>query len=185
MIGITKLAVYILMTSMLFFPYEGTGANMTTPSWRNLAEPGIIQSYKIPPRELITPEVYIDEHTVELLAIVIYQEAGGDSCCDECRKRVADVVLNRVTDDRFPSTIEDVLLQDGQYGTLCSTGIQWPERANYDTECNAVQRAYKIAFDVYQGNHSDLFGNDYIFQAGFPQGTECIYCDNCEMYYGK
>ena len=27
---------------------------------------------------------------VERLACVIYQEAGGDTCCDLCRKRVAD-----------------------------------------------------------------------------------------------
>lgn len=40
--------------------------------------------------------VPVDEHDVELLACVIYQEAGGDTCCDMCRRRVADVVLNRV-----------------------------------------------------------------------------------------
>ena len=45
----------------------------------------------------------------EMLACVIYQEVGGSKHCDECRRRVADVVLNRVADPRFPNSIEKVL----------------------------------------------------------------------------
>lgn len=34
------------------------------------------------------------EEEVEMLACAIYQEAGGDACCDLCRHRVGDVILN-------------------------------------------------------------------------------------------
>lgn len=123
---------------------------------------------------------------VERLACVIYQEAGGDACCDLCRKRVADVVLNRVKDPRFKgTTIEDILI-DGdpapQWGLYSVTGVVWPEKASYPEEAEAVQRAWDTAFDVLEGNHSDLT-EDYIWCAEFPQGTDVIEC--CGIYFGK
>lgn len=123
---------------------------------------------------------------VERLACVIYQEAGGDTCCDLCRKRVADVVLNRVKDSRFKGTTIEEILTDGdpapQWGLYSVTGVVWPEKASYPEEAEAVQRAWDTAFDVLEGNHSDLT-EDYIWCAEFPQGTDIIEC--CGIYFGK
>lgn len=119
----------------------------------------------------------------ERLACVIYQEVGGNMHCDECRKRVGDVVLNRVNDPRFPNTIEGVLLQSGQYGKLSWTGIVWQSRAQYASEKAAVERAYRIADELLAGNHSSLYGNGYVWQAGFVQGRDNIYC--CGHYFGR
>lgn len=119
----------------------------------------------------------------ERLACVIYQEVGGNMYCDECRKRVGDVVLNRVNDPRFPDTIEGVLLQSGQYGKLSWTGIVWQSRAQYAGEKAAVERAYKTADELLAGNHSELYGNGYVWQAGFVQGVDNIYC--CGHYFGR
>ena len=92
---------------------------------------------------------------VERLACVIYQEAGGDTCCDLCRKRVADVVLNRVKDPRFKGTTIEEILTDGdpapQWGLYSVTGVVWPEKASYPEEAKAVQRAWDTAFDVLEG----------------------------------
>lgn len=74
-----------------------------------------------------------DKEDWERLAIVIYQEAGGDDVCDMCRYRVADVVLNRVNDPRYPDTIEGVLMDNKyglQWGLLSVTGIVWPDKAS-------------------------------------------------------
>ena len=120
---------------------------------------------------------------VELLACVIYQEAGSDSICDDCRYRVADVVLNRVTDSRFPDTIHGVLTAPGQYGNYSKTGVVWPKRANNSGEKHAVQRAYNIAMSVVAGTHSELYGEGYVWQAQFVQGKDNIYC--CNHYYGR
>lgn len=133
----------------------------------------------------VCEEPEIDENLKELLAILIYQEVGGNACCDACRHRVADVALNRVADERFPDTLEEVLLQKGQYGRLYWTGIKWADRASDPNEANAVQRAYDAAEDVLKGNHSELYGEGYIWQAEFPQGRDNIYCERCDMYYGK
>ena len=123
---------------------------------------------------------------VERLACVIYQEAGGDACCDLCRKRVADVVLNRVKDPRFKGTTIEEILTDGdpapQWGLYSVTGVVWPEKASYPEEAEAVQRAWDTAFDVLEGNHSDLT-EDYIWCAEFPQGTDVI--EHCGIYFGK
>lgn len=134
------------------------------------------------PTSIVVPKPEINPDELEMLACVIYQEAGGDNTCDECRRRVADVVLNRVADPRFPDTIYGVLTQPGQYSAL-SAGIRWPERASNPYEAHAVRRAYRIAKGILMGEHSDLYGKGYIWQATFIQGRDNIYC--CGHYYGR
>jgi hypothetical protein len=119
----------------------------------------------------------------EMLACVIYQEVGGSKHCDECRRRVADVVLNRVADDRFPDTIEGVLTAKNQYGRFYYTGIKWADRHTWPGEKKAVERAWLIAKEVMAGEHSDLYGNGYVWQAGFKQGTSGFWC--CGHYFAK
>lgn len=137
-------------------------------------------------------ETYTEERAVEdagpyteddifCLAAVIYQEAGGDDCTDETRYMVADVVLNRVADDRFPDSVREVL-EDApggclQYGRFAITGVCFPERAELESEKHAVQRAWYIAREIAAGEHSDLYGNGYIWQAEFGQGTDQIWAD--------
>lgn len=119
----------------------------------------------------------------EMLACVIYQEVGGSKHCDECRRRVADVVLNRVADSRFPNTIEGVLTAKNQYGRFYYTGIKWADRHTWPGEKKAVERAWRIAEEVMAGKHSDLYGKGYVWQAGFKQGTSGFWC--CGHYFAK
>ena len=56
----------------------------------------------------------VNSDELELLACVIYQEAGGNASCDDCRRYVADTVLNRVAHEGFPDTIYDVLTAKDQ-----------------------------------------------------------------------
>ena len=133
--------------------------------------------------EVTVPEPLYSPEELEMLACVIYQEAGADACCDDCRRRVADVVLNRVADERFPNSIYDVLTQERQYGRFHWTGIVWPERADNPGETHAVTRAYRIAREVLEGEHSELYGRGYIWQAEFKQGSGTLEC--CNIYFGK
>ena len=149
----------------------------------NIPEPVVAEVAATEPIEEIEPEPVIDPEELEMLACVIYQEAGGDSHCDECRRRVADVVLNRVNDSRFPDTMYEVLTAKRQYGRFYWTGIVWPERAKNPGEADAVARAYRIAEEVLSGHHSDLYGEGYIWQAEFKQGSEQIY--HCGHYFGR
>ena len=143
-------------------------------------EPTVHESPKPPLKEF---KPAIDPDDLEMLACVIYQEAGGNRSCDDCRRYVADIVLNRVEHPKFPNTIEEVLTAPRQYGTLYITGLKWPERAKYDVEKEAVARAYRIAEEVLSGQHSKLYGEGYIWQAKFIQGTEGFWC--CGHWYGR
>ena len=119
----------------------------------------------------VTEPPYTDEE-LEMMAIVIFQEAGGDYFSDETRLMVGTVVMNRVADDRFPDTIYEVLTQKSQYGLLHWTGIVWPERASYPNEAHAVERAYECAERILNGER--FLPEDVVWQAEFPQGTEIV-----------
>lgn len=77
------------------------------------------------------------KNELELLAGVIHAEAGNQ---DETGKRlVADVVLNRVSDARFPDSIEGVITQAGQFTEL----------AGYtEADMIAAQKAMKERLDA-------------------------------------
>lgn len=109
---------------------------------------------------------------LELLALVIYQEAGSDTCNDDTRLKVGTVVLNRVADDRFPNTIREVVTQPAQYGRLYWTGAVWPERVNDPSEAAAVLRAYDCAERLLQGERHLPEGA--VWQAEFIQGVEVV-----------
>lgn len=114
----------------------------------------------------------VDAQDLEYLACVIYQEAGSDWMSDFTRMAVGNVVLNRVADPRFPDTIEEVLLQQGQYGEYSWTGIQWLDSAEYEPW--AVERAYECARRLLEGER--VFPENVVWQAGFTQG------DGVEVY---
>lgn len=134
--------------------------------------------------ENTTEPAEIDRELLELLAIGIYREGGGDAVCDQCRLRIGDVMLNRVADDRFPDTLAGVLTQKGQYGTMYWDGITWPGRADKPEEAHAVKRARETAERLLRGGHSEMYGQGYIFQSEFPElGTETTEC--CGIYYAK
>lgn len=115
---------------------------------------------------------YTDED-LEILALLIYQEAGGDACSDDTRLKVGTVAMNRVADARFPDTLREVATQKRQYGRLYWTGLVWPERADKPEETHAVERAYESARAVLEGERADL-PEDVVFQAEFEQGTETV-----------
>ena len=119
---------------------------------------------------------YTDEE-LEMLALVIYQEAGSDVISDETRIMVGNVALNRVSDPRFPDTLEEVLTEVtpsgfGAYGRLHWTGLVWPERARHLSEAHAVERAYECAERLLNGER--VFPADVVWQAEFVQGTEVV-----------
>ena len=125
------------------------------------------------PKKEVNVNNKCNEAELEMLALVIYQEAGGDACSDSTRRMVGEVVLNRIDHPMYPNTMEEVLTQYGQYGRLHWTGLVWPERAKYEVERHAVERAYRIAEELLTSDYRLLPG-DVLFQAEFPQGSEIV-----------
>ncbi len=124
-------------------------------------------------------KTYTDEE-LEILALIVYQEAGGDKVSDDTRRLVAQVFLNRVNDSRFPDSFYEVATAERQYGRLYWTGIVWPERASSQAEAHAVERAYKIAQEVLESDEP-VCPAGVIFQAEFVQGD--IYKEQDGMYF--
>ena len=133
-----------------------------------VADEPVATEYAVLQEEL---PVYTAED-LETLALIIYQEAGGDDCSDETRLMVGTVVLNRVADDRYPATIAEVATEYRQYGRLHWTGLEWPERASKAEEAHAVKRAYDCATQLLDGYRA--LPEDVIFQAEFVQGKEVV-----------
>lgn len=66
----------------------------------------------------------------ELLAKATYLEAGNQSMTGQ--RAVVEVILNRVMDDKFPSTIEGVLYQPGQFTTAPRLASATPNEEQYE-----------------------------------------------------
>ena len=150
-------------------PAETTEEETATETTLPETEP--VPATEPPAEEETTPtetEPAYTQEDLDLLALVIYQEAGADFCTDETRIMVGSVVMNRVADDRFPDTIYEVLTQEGQYGRLHWTGPVWPSRAKHHTEAHAVERAYTIAERILQGER--VLPADVIFQSEYIMG---------------
>ena len=112
---------------------------------------------------------------LEMLALVIYQEAGADRCSDDTRLMVGTVVMNRIADPRFPDTMYEVVTEELAYGRLHWTGIVWPSRARRPAEAHAVERAYAIAERILQGERT--LPEDVIFQSEHVMGEIVAYSD--------
>ena len=127
----------------------------------------------------IPDKTYTDEE-LEILALIVYQEAGGDIVSDDTRRLVAQVFLNRVNDSRFPDSFYEVATEERQYGRLYWTGIVWPDRASSQEEAHAVERAYRIAQEVLESDEP-VCPEGVIFQAEFVQGD--IYAEQDGLYF--
>lgn len=137
------------------------------------------------PEEISATEEKAPEYTpeeAETLAIIIYQEAGGDNFPDYVREYVGCVVLNRVESEQFPDTIEEVATEKAQWGRLYWTGLQWPERASLPEEAHAVERARKCAEKLLEMPVRPVPA-DVLFCAEFQQGE--IWQHTHDIYFCK
>ena len=110
---------------------------------------------------------YSDED-IRILTTTVFHEAGHTT--EQLRQYVAQVVLNRVEDSRFPDTVKGVITQPGQYST------------KYDTveAANAIQATDSKNGTYYYGICEDsvkaaMMGqvempSNVLYQANFSQG---------------
>lgn len=161
-----SIALVSLVVTLLIFAIAPTKTPNSTPEPAVTTEPEIVET-----QEAVSPpsvEPSYTEEELEILAVIIYQEAGGDKCSDDTRLKVGNVFLNRVASPLFPNTFKEVATAKSQYGTLYWTGIKWPDRASSPQEQNAVERAYRIAQELLEGKR--VLPNNVFWQAEFMQG---------------
>lgn len=112
------------------------------------------------------PEPLFGEYTereIDLMAQLVWHEAGNQDMVG--KMLVADTVLNRVEDSRFPNTVEEVIFQKGQYTTAKALGRVEPtiecygavlseiDGERYNTEVLFFGRGYGCGKPLFQ--HQD------------------------------
>lgn len=97
------------------------------------------------------------EDDLYVLSHVITGEAEG--CSRDMKLSVGSVVLNRVSDDRFPDTIAEVVFQDGQYA--CTWDGNYYREPSQDT----IDIAAELLKD------GSAIDESVVWQAEFPQGS--------------
>ena len=114
------------------------------------------------PSDLIEEETQTEletkytEYDFELLARVIEAEAGGES--DYHKLCVGTVVMNRVDSEKYPSTIEGVIYQPGQYQCVTNSHINK----------EPSESSYEAAKSILDGRR--MFRSSVVYQAEFIQG---------------
>lgn len=93
--------------------------------------------------EYIPETPTVADYDRQLLAEIVWHEAGSSWISQYNKAKVAAGVMNRVSDSRFPGTVYDVLTQRGQF-----TGY-WPGC------CSPTQACYD-AVDYYFNNTSEF-----------------------------
>ncbi len=119
---------------------------------------------------LIEDEPDYTQQDFDLLSRLVYAEAGSDWCSDEMQLMVANVVINRVNDHRFPNSIHDVIYQKGQYS--CITNGMLNKEPN--------QRAIENAKRILDGER--VCDESVIWQSEFTQGKG-VYKKVQNMYF--
>ena len=118
-------------------------------------------------------EIKISFQDLFLLSKIITSEAGSERLSDEWRMCVGEVVLNRVASPEFPDTVEEVIMQKGQYA-----GVNTDEFLYY---LNPTEDSVNVALKLLQGER--LMEPCVVFQANFPQGSS-IYATYYDSLYG-
>ena len=146
--------------------------------------------WEVPDEEYVIDITHDAQTDLEKLAWVIYLEGGEDGVCDDCRRRIADVILNRVeckitntgNDYYWPDTITDVISIGGinPYQNM-GNSFTWPETAHKEEERHSVERAFRIAHEVLRGTHSEIYRKGYFYYAagnayGYEPWTAIYHC---------
>ena len=119
-------------------------------------------------------KTYSDED-LYWLSRVVYAEAGCDWFPDWVQRDVASVVLNRVSDPRYPDTIIDVIFDPGQYSCVDSGSIYREPSAKVVENCRYVlengstlpsevigQSAYALG-PIYKSYYDSVLGTTIHF----------------------
>lgn len=124
--------------------------NGWTPILWNGQQAYVCSNYIVAQPEIVqNTDIKHTQAEVDLLARVIHSEAGSDWLTDEHQLAVGSVVLNRVTDIRFPNTINGVVYQQGQYACVTNGMInKTPSERAYNNAKYLLENGVTIPSNV-------------------------------------
>ena len=101
------------------------------------------------------------DYELDMIARVVYFEAGSSWLSQRRRELVAAVLINRCFDTRFPDTVEENIYRKGQYA--CAGRLYSVTREQIPDYCYSA--AYNAAYGLVECPAG------VIFQAQFKQGA--------------
>lgn len=104
------------------------------------------------------PEPTYTENDLYVLSHIISAEAGN--CSRDMMLSVGSVVLNRVADDRFPDSIEEVVFQQDP--------VQYSPTVNGAYYEEPTKEACEVAKELLE--EGSAIDQSVVWQAEFPQG---------------
>ena len=84
---------------------------------------------------------------MKLMAKVVWVESRGE--CKEGQQAVAEVILNRLTSDKFPDNLNDVIYGQGQFRSTKFLNKAEPYQMQYEAIESALYGPYVLPQDVY------------------------------------
>jgi hypothetical protein len=123
--------------------------------------------------EVTTPGDTVSIEDIDLLAHLIYAEAGSSWIKDETLYYVGSVVLNRVNSDQFPNTLYDVIYQT-------EPCIQYACIVDGNIEKEPTPRCYEVAEDLLK--NGSVLPENVLYQASFKQGSG-VYSYQDTLYF--
>lgn len=94
-------------------------------------------------------EIELTESEIDMLADIMFLEAHTES--DESMIASIEVVFNRITHDKFPNTLEEVLSQSNQF-------VTWKHRHLAEP----TEKEYELIYAALYGE-TDVLSEDYVF----------------------
>ena len=98
---------------------------------------------------------------------VISSECKSEWVSDATMIMVANVILNRTNDSRYPDTVDQVLCQPYQFSCFSTVGMKWVGKASNDMAFR--ERCIKAAESAMAGERMLNYGVVYV--SGAKQGT--------------
>lgn len=112
--------------------------------------------------------ISLDTEALDLLERCVMAEGGGESY--ECQRAIACVIVNRVLDENYPDTVEEVIRQTGQFST-------WPLLKSTEAS-NEVKQAVREALTT-----AAIPENVVYFRAGYYHRWGSDFCRIDNTYF--
>ena len=153
--------IWIFNDSLIIYPEEIEKSKIE-PLDAQIIMDNLVKESEVKPNE----DYGITYDEAQMLMKIAMAEAEADGI--EGKAMVMAVILNRVKDDRFPNTIEEVIFQEHQFSPI-SDGRYY--KAEPDVECHLALA------EIEMGNYSDI---EALY---FENAQESWQQNNCEYLY--
>lgn len=128
--------------------------------------PAALHNASLPDDFEISPDDYgISEEDYTCLALAVYFEARSEPIAGQ--KAVAEVVLNRVQDKRFPGTVCGVVFQNEKWRHRCQFSFACDGRSDRPRERRPWEQARRVAAFVAAGIAQQMTGTATHYHATY------------------